>query len=219
VKGLCQLTDLVPMVFDVLGKPCPVGDLPGRTLVPEHFTPAAAAFAEWSPQHWSLRTVAEALGAKGFIEDYNARYRMIRTDDYKYIWSSDGKHSLYDVKNDPDEVSNLLTEEPQLAKELNDRLVQWFESQRDYLPAVRHPGSRWTRKRWISSRPSVMSDNERRSPVACDRHAGIGTGACAPGCFGWWTRVMSCCLRAEMITHSRHRPKSPRELRKEGGND
>ncbi|MBI4718926.1 MAG: sulfatase [Planctomycetes bacterium] len=140
VTGLCQLTDLVPTVFDVLGRPCPVEGLPGRTLVPTHFVPADAALAEWSPQHWSLRTVAEALGAKGFTEEFNARYRMIRTDDYKFIWSSDGRHGLYDVQTDPEEVFNLLTEKPEIAKELNDRLAAWFQAQPDYVPAVRMPG-------------------------------------------------------------------------------
>lgn len=134
VSGYCQLVDIVPTVFDVLGRPSPVDDLPGSTLVPERFVAQPAAFAEWSPQHFSLRTIAETLGAQGFSDRYNARLRTVVTDEYQYVWSSDGRHRLYHTLTDPEQKLNLITNEPAVAKRLDDQLARWWAGTPAYTP-------------------------------------------------------------------------------------
>ena len=51
--------------------------------------------------------------------------RMIRTDRYKYIWKSNEAHELYDLLADPDERVNLITHEPEVARELSRKLHEW----------------------------------------------------------------------------------------------
>jgi len=41
---------------------------------------------------------------------------------HKYIWASDGRHSLYDIANDPGEEENLVAEAPSLAGEMDEDL-------------------------------------------------------------------------------------------------
>ncbi len=137
IPGFCQLVDIVPTVFDVLGRPVPADDLPGRTLVPEHFVARDAAFAEWAPQHFSLRTIAETLGAQGFTDRYNARLRTVVTDEYQYVWSSDGRHRMYHKLSDPDQKLNLVTNEPADARRLDDQLARWWADTPAYVrPAL-----------------------------------------------------------------------------------
>jgi arylsulfatase A-like enzyme len=141
VSGLCQLTDLVPTVFDVIERPCPVNDLPGRSIVPEKFTPMPAAFAQWWPQLWGLRIIQDTLGRHALLEPWMAEYRVIRTDKHKYVWSSDGRHQLYDIVADPSEATNLITTMPDLATSLNAELMRWWDTQRAYQPKVTDGGT------------------------------------------------------------------------------
>lgn len=134
VPGFCQLLDIMPTVFDVLGRPIPVTDLPGRTLVPERFVARDAAFAEWAPQHFSLRTIAESLGGQGFTERFNTRLRTVVTDEYQYVWSSDGRHRMYHKSSDPQQKLNLITSEPAVARRLDEQLSRWWTVTANYNP-------------------------------------------------------------------------------------
>jgi histone deacetylase complex regulatory component SIN3 len=50
---------------------------------------------------------------------------MIRTEDHKYIWASDGRHELYDLRADSAEVHNLIADRPDLAADFAQRLADW----------------------------------------------------------------------------------------------
>ncbi|HLF25779.1 MAG TPA: sulfatase [Anaerolineae bacterium] len=56
---------------------------------------------------------------------YDRALYMIRTDRYKYIWSSTGQHELYDLRLDPAEEHNLSAERPEIARDLDWRLADW----------------------------------------------------------------------------------------------
>ena len=53
---------------------------------------------------------------------------------YKYIWSSDSRHELYDLAEDPGETRNLIAAEPGVAGRFDGRLRRWAESVPDYVP-------------------------------------------------------------------------------------
>jgi arylsulfatase A-like enzyme len=57
-----------------------------------------------------------------------ARSAMIRTDAWKLIIRSAGKEELYDLKNDPQELTNLIDspEHADVQRELRDRLLYWY---------------------------------------------------------------------------------------------
>lgn len=62
------------------------------------------------------------------VSKYDRALRMIRTDDYKYIWSSKGDHELYDLHADPAEQHNVINQRPDIANSLVERLTEWSNS-------------------------------------------------------------------------------------------
>ena len=56
---------------------------------------------------------------------FDRTLQMIRTEQYKLIWASDGRHELYDLQADPGERRNLITERPEIASRLMARLSAW----------------------------------------------------------------------------------------------
>lgn len=59
------------------------------------------------------------------VSRFDRTLTMFRTERYKFIWASDGKHELYDLADDPSEQKNLIGALPHVAQELSARLEQW----------------------------------------------------------------------------------------------
>ena len=57
-----------------------------------------------------------------FLKSYQCSMHGIRTKDYKFIWSSNGLNELYDLREDPSELKNLIDVLPEKAKELQNQL-------------------------------------------------------------------------------------------------
>ncbi len=53
--------------------------------------------------------------------------RAVYKGDYKYIWATDGKHELYNLKDDPRELHNLVEAMPLVAREMETMLSQWSQ--------------------------------------------------------------------------------------------
>ena len=62
------------------------------------------------------------------VSKYDRALKMIRTDRYKYIRTSDGNHELYDLQADPDELCTIIEEQQNIAGDLDLRLRGWRES-------------------------------------------------------------------------------------------
>lgn len=73
-------------------------------------------------------TVAENTAPKSLD---NVLARMIRTDRYKYIWKSNQQHELYDLTRDPEETSNLVATEPDVARSMIEQLEAWERALQD----------------------------------------------------------------------------------------
>lgn len=56
---------------------------------------------------------------------FNRSLKAIRSNKYKYIWSSNGKHEFYDLKKDPNELNNLSTDDNNAKKALKKKLDHW----------------------------------------------------------------------------------------------
>lgn len=82
-----------------------------RSRVSEYRSPATAPFqtiqrmySDWRPAYFRRKLRAVTMG------------------NHKYIWSSDGRHALYDLQTDSGELRNLCLKQPKLAAELRSRL-------------------------------------------------------------------------------------------------
>lgn len=119
VRHQVQSVDVLPTILALLGDRGSevYRSLQGYDLLsPERhsFTIAEQANPDLSPFYRRFPGVD--------VTRYDRRLQMIRTDDYKYIWSSDGRHELYNLRADPGETLNLIAREGARAAEL-DRLL------------------------------------------------------------------------------------------------
>ena len=144
VEALTQSLDIFPTLLEVtdiqtpythFGEsliPVAAGEQPGRDAVY-----AAAGYDPREPQAFEKPMKSE----HGFMGQYYhkvnlqnddpttvARSAMIRTDAWKLIIRSAGKEELYDLKNDPQELTNLIDspEHADVQRELRDRLLYWY---------------------------------------------------------------------------------------------
>jgi arylsulfatase A-like enzyme len=105
----------------------------------------------------SLRAIAEgapsirrehAFGTwhGGQFSSYSQR--MIRTDDWKYVWNACAEDELYDLRDDPAEITNRATDPAyaDLVAQARDTLVSEMEATRDVLL------NEWTRRQLLENR-------------------------------------------------------------------
>lgn len=110
-----QLVDLMPTILDYAGMRSPDG-IHGRSLRP---------FIEGRPDD-GLPAFCERTGLRWF-------QRMIRTHDWKYVYSSVLPIELYDLRNDPCEMRNLAEDPAHAAtrRELHRQLKDWMTRTED----------------------------------------------------------------------------------------
>jgi hypothetical protein len=66
--------------------------------------------------------------APEFRSKHDRVLRSIRTATHKLIWSSNGRHELYDLTADPGERHNIIALRPDIASQLGEKLEAWLQS-------------------------------------------------------------------------------------------
>lgn len=124
-----QLVDIFPTLMDVLD----VQDeqvrnqVQGYSLSPDRVAdrPRQFAVAELARRSWKQ----DFRRYPGFdYTQFERDLKTIRTDRFKLIWASDGRHELYDIVADPNESHNLLEVCLEEAQCLQDRLFDFIDS-------------------------------------------------------------------------------------------
>ena len=151
---LCEMTDLYPTLLELAGLEtkhyhwgrslCPV--IRGNThthrdavfaeggLHPDESEQFHVVLAKTSPYY----ALSEKLRGNDRV---HRRAMMVRTANWKYVYSPDDRDELFDVADDPREIANLAAD-PQHAgvvSELRERLLRWMLDTGDVLPPVRDP--------------------------------------------------------------------------------
>src|SRR5205085_4835795 len=117
--------------------PCPVQNLPGRSIVPDHFEPRPFVISQCAPYYGHLERMAAVTGVTRDIAEFTAHLRSIRNDQFKFVWSSRGEHRLFDLTSDPDEQTNIIKQRSDVAVELEKTLTEWWSQQPHYVPTPR----------------------------------------------------------------------------------
>jgi len=132
VKPMVQLIDLLPTLLNMASIDVPgmAAEFQGRDLLERVQTGEFPAFTVSELYRPATRLFEKKV--PHFMPEFRRRYdrvlRSYRTATHKYIWSSNGRHELYDLVRDPDEARNLIEVEPELAQTLHQRLQEWLDS-------------------------------------------------------------------------------------------
>ena len=129
VYGQVQTSEIFTTIMSILGieKEDIPNDVRGRSLVPAEVAanPLPFTIAEYLAPN--MRRMLR-VWPDGDYSRYDRQLRALRQDDYKYIWSSDGRNELYNLKLDPKELHNLIDSEPEKAQDLGAQLERWLAS-------------------------------------------------------------------------------------------
>jgi arylsulfatase A-like enzyme len=119
IEELIQNIDIAPTVMDVAGLKTPER-MDGRSFLP---------ILQGKKISWRDAAFYEYYWERNF--PHTPTTHGVRTNRYKYIhyhgiWDID---ELYDLKNDPEEMTNLIDspKHQDLIKDLNNRMFEWLE--------------------------------------------------------------------------------------------
>lgn len=144
VEQLVSNVDVLPTILELIGEPIPE-DLDGRSFRPalegDQTDPRSHVFAE---QTWHVRP---------------SPTRAVRTDRYKYIQNymthlpragkedrRDPEEELYDLRADPHERSNLLSDEPFTRRGQEPPAVDLEPTVEEVYRSLRHRLQEWMRR-------------------------------------------------------------------------
>ena len=115
--------DLASTVLDIAGLPVPDAH-DGRSLVPLFQNPCA---------DWRDDLMSEFHGHRFLYSQ-----RMVRWDHYKYVFNAPDWDELYDLSQDPNEMTNLINDPGygEVAKEGRQRLLKWIDDSKDPLTHI-----------------------------------------------------------------------------------
>lgn len=140
-KKLVQLTDILPTLLDILEVEGDTSELwneiQGLSLLRSECRKYAISELSRPDFKYLVKKYP------GFDPSpFDRRLKALRTEDYKYIWSSDGKHELYNLSSDPGETINLISRNNEKAKEMEHLMNEWLNSlketeKKDYRPEDR----------------------------------------------------------------------------------
>lgn len=145
---LVSTLDLFPTLTTLMGLPLPPGRSGQPLPVAAGGPPRDAIFAEFGYER-APASAAEARAALDRIAEErgrphpmpwqimaNGKLKMVRTHDWKYVHAPHGECELYDLKNDPYELSNLAErpEQRERVHAFQRQLLDWAITSEDTLP-------------------------------------------------------------------------------------
>jgi arylsulfatase A-like enzyme len=85
-----------------------------------------SAIMQGNPNLGSHPVVAETYPLE--ILSPNGHWRALFDGDHKFLWNSKGDHHLYDLKNDPSELHDLVASEPARTQEMSTKLLRYLDT-------------------------------------------------------------------------------------------
>ncbi len=55
---------------------------------------------------------------------FDRQLSTVEQNGVKYIWSSDGRHEMYDIRKDPGEMRNIVEDRPEEASALRRKVIR-----------------------------------------------------------------------------------------------
>jgi arylsulfatase A-like enzyme len=150
VGDFVRLLDLMPTIVELGGARAP-DRLDGRSLVP--------LLRGQTPPNWPDSVYCEHHGE---VWGYQSQ-RMVRTRRWKYVYNPHDVDELYDLRDDPAEMSNLIEDPAQagVLGEMKARLLGWNDATNDMF--------KWLWVRWNFPEPVRPEEVcPEKLPLTCD---------------------------------------------------
>ncbi|WP_415380098.1 sulfatase [Halosimplex sp. TS25] len=132
VDGPVQLTDVAPTLLDAAGVEAPAfrEAAQGRSFHPEaDATSRTWTVAEYMAPQPSMAALEDRVGElPSEVRRYDRELRSIRTSEWKLVRGSDETTELYRVAEDPEEMTDLAAEYPDVRDRLVADLDGWCDS-------------------------------------------------------------------------------------------
>lgn len=128
ISGLVQTVDILPTLIDILQITSDElsDQLQGQSLISEGRICPRRRYGFAEEVGYGIETWSQKYPEFDF-SPFDRELRAIRTDRYKYIWSSNGQDELYNLVNDPKELHNLIAEFPSEVSRLSKILQDWHQ--------------------------------------------------------------------------------------------
>jgi arylsulfatase A-like enzyme len=126
-----QLLDIPPTVLETVNIDATEADrqFQGISFHPDAGEAREYAVAEYMAPQPSMEALEKRVDdLPKQVYEYDRSLRAIRSHDWKLIRGSDGSTELYHVAEDPEELTNLVSERPEKVSELGAELNAWLSS-------------------------------------------------------------------------------------------
>ena len=128
-----QLTDIFPTILDIVAIDRDSEAIQGYSLLKGREGGESFAIAEYAIGYLWFDKLKNA-NPEFDISIYARRLKTVRTEEFKYIWASDGRDELYNIQRDPGELNNLIETYDEKSQELKALLKEWLNSFELYRP-------------------------------------------------------------------------------------
>jgi arylsulfatase A-like enzyme len=129
---LVSVVDIFPTVLAAARSSWSPREGPTRNLLAMDTSAAEPAemVAEYYFPNQTLSTFDPEMlrGSRPQLAPYLRRLRVLRTESWKLIWSSDGRHELYSIGADPEEMANRSPDEAERVIKMEKRLEELLAS-------------------------------------------------------------------------------------------
>lgn len=129
-----QITDIPTTILDILDIQNKKFVLQNRGIPLTKTRNNRAIICEYLHTYPSKETLNRLFGNLPQNRGKSDKMRCIIKNDHKFIWTSNGKHELYNIKNDPNENDNLFP--AKIAKELDEELNRFIEKEQKMIMKV-----------------------------------------------------------------------------------
>jgi len=135
-EGPVQLTDLAPTLLGIVGVDSPDVPFQGHDLLGEQADPERLILCEYYKPLQAKRAMrrAPAKTVEEKLRPYDRRIRAVIRDSIKLIWGSDGRHELYNLNRDPNELHNLI-DQPEYAATQESLMAAMMTAITEYVRA------------------------------------------------------------------------------------
>ena len=113
----------------------PGDEIQGLNLLKQGDESREFAIAEYAALGWVLDELTKRNNQFD-TSVFAQRLKTVRNEEFKYIWASNGNHELYNIRNDPKELDNIIENNPAKAEELKGLLKDWLDSFEPAQPEI-----------------------------------------------------------------------------------